>query len=133
MIFREFEFRVFFKYEDEGLLVVIPLLQCPNFPKTIYLNGVIKKWPHWAWGRRGRVVLRISAKKWHRVEGMQQIVTSPPNKELYLRFYFSLVFGQHGSSWALISILVVCPFKHWLESARRLINPDLRFVKSVLV
>ena len=39
MIFREFEFRFFFKYEDEGLLVLIPQLQYPNIPQNYILKN----------------------------------------------------------------------------------------------
>ena len=38
-----------------------------------------------------------------------QIVTSPPKKNI--SFYFSLAFGQRGSSWALVSIPVVVSFQ----------------------
>ena len=55
---------------------------------------------------------------------------SVPIKELCISCYFVRVFGRNGSSRALVSILMVRRFKHWLESARRLVKPNLPLVKS---
>ena len=48
--------------------------------------------------------------------GVHKIVTSPPKKS----FYFSLAFGQRGSSWALVSIPVVVSFQAlaWVRARR---------------
>ena len=62
-------------------------------------------------GQGGGRVTKIRDKVWHRGGGRyMQIVTSPA-KKMGIRFYFSLVFGQHGSSWAMVNIPVGMSFQ----------------------
>ena len=62
-----------------------------NLPNDL---GVIQKWHHW--GSEGREYPKLVTK-------------SDIGGRRY--FYFVLDFGQRGSSWALVSILVVVSFQ----------------------
>ena len=73
-----------------------------NLPNDL---GVIQKWHRW--GSGGREYPKLVTKSDIGGRRYMQIVTSPPKKS----FYFVFDFGQRGSSWALVSILVVVSFQ----------------------
>ena len=88
--------------------------------KSLKTSSVIQKWRH---SVRGEGVPKISDKKWHRGRGYMQIKNA--NKKsiyfsgddthhqnyFFIFFIFLLVFGKHGSSWALISIPLLVSFQ----------------------
>ena len=78
------------------------------YPSPRFHNGavILGAFKNDAIGLVGRGVTKISDKKLHWGRGYMKIVASPPKK-----IYFSLGFGQRGSSGALVSIPVVVSFQ----------------------
>ena len=64
-------------------------------------------------------------------KGYMQIMTSPPKIKSCVRFHFSLVFGHHSTSWALVNIPVVVSVQAWVHAHR--LNSSTKIWYSNLV
>ena len=82
-------------------------------------------------GERG--LSKISNRRWHSGEEVDANSDITTKKKLCISFYFSLVFGQRSSNWALVSIPVVVSFQALAWVCARRLNSSTKIWYSNLV